>query len=111
MVDQETTFEMIDQETIFEDLVAPESEAESFVDIGLHLRDEAWIESMALPQVRELGMRMGCEQAVKERFRRARVVGLASVIFLQMAPIENEVRAFVREQLISRGLWRGDNSQ
>lgn len=88
-----------DQEQIFEKLVDPSAQEHDFWAIGLGLRDEAWIESLALPQVRELAMRLGCEQGLAERFKRARIVGLASIFFLQIAPIESEVREFVRNRL------------
>jgi hypothetical protein len=91
-----------EQEQIFEQLVDPSAQEHDFWSIGLGLRDEAWIESLALPQVRDLGMRLGCEQGVAERFKRARIVGLASIFFLQIAPFEAELREFVRNQLALR---------
>lgn len=101
----------LDQEQLFEGLVDPavsSTDVATYQTIGLLLRDETWVESIALPQVYELGMRLGLAKAVEERFRRARIMGLASNFFLQIAPIEQEVRAFVREQLIARGLWRNN---
>lgn len=94
-------------ERLFEALTEPEREAEyPLGEIALALRLECWDHAFAIGEVQKLALRLGTERAISgyvDRLTRARMMGIAHLILLQVAPYEDEFRRWLASKNANRG--------